>query len=107
MANENKKQGNQIQIEVPNDEMQGRYSNLAVISHSPNDFVMDMIFVAPNTPKARLHSRIIMTTGNAKQLLYALKENVDKYEAHFGEIKPRVPANNNGIMDFPLPKGQA
>ncbi|MBQ5508972.1 MAG: DUF3467 domain-containing protein, partial [Muribaculaceae bacterium] len=47
MANENKKQGNQIQIEVPNDEMQGRYSNLAVISHSPNDFVMDMIFVAP------------------------------------------------------------
>ncbi len=42
MANENKKQ-NQIQIEVPNDEMQGRYANLAVISHSPNDFVMDMI----------------------------------------------------------------
>ncbi|MBQ2164213.1 MAG: DUF3467 domain-containing protein [Muribaculaceae bacterium] len=107
MANENKKQGNQIQIEVPNDEMQGRYSNLAVISHSPNDFVMDMIFVAPNTPKARVQSRIIMTPENAKQLLYALKENVDKYEAHFGEIKPRVPANNNGIMDFPLPKGQA
>jgi hypothetical protein len=107
MANENKKQ-NQIQIEVPNDELQGRYANLAVISHSPNDFVLDMIFVAPNTPKARVQARVIMTPENAKQLLYALKENVDKYEAHFGEIKPRQVNNqNNGIMDFPLPKGQA
>ena len=51
---------------------------------------------------------IIMTPENAKQLLYALKENVDKYEAHFGEIKPRQASNNpGGIMDFPLPKGQA
>lgn len=105
MANENNKK--QIQIEVPNDEMQGRYANLAVISHSPNDFVLDMIFVAPNTPKARVQSRNIMTPENAKQLLYALKENIDKYEAHFGEIKPRQANNNNGIMDFPLPKGQA
>ena len=107
MANEKNKQGNQIQIEVPNEEMQGRYANLAVISHSPNDFVLDMICVAPNTPKARVQSRIIMTPENVQQLLYALKENVDKYEAHFGEIKPRQVNNNNGIMDFPLPKGQA
>ena len=105
MANENKK--NQIQIEVPNDELQGRYANLAVISHSPNDFVMDMIFVAPNTPKARVQARVIMTPENAKQLLFALKENISKYEEHFGEIKPRQVSNNNGIMDFPLPKGQA
>ena len=107
MANEKNKQGNQIQIEVPNDEMQGRYANLAVISHSHNDFVMDMIFVAPNTPKARVQSRIIMTPENAKQLLYAMKENIDKYEANFGEIRPRQVKNNDGIMDFPLPKGQA
>ena len=106
MANEKQNQ-QQIQIEVPADQMQGNYANLAVITHGPNDFFLDMILMAPNTPKARVQSRIIMTPENAKQLLYALKENVDKYEAHFGEIKPRVPANNNGIMDFPLPKGQA
>ena len=105
MANEKKQ--NQIQIEVPNDELQGRYANLAVISHSPNDFVMDMIFVAPNTPKARVQSRIIMTPENAKQLLFAMKENIDKYEANFGEIRPRQMRNKDGIMDFPLPKGQA
>ena len=106
MANENKQ--NQIQIEVPADEMQGRYANLAVITHGPNDFFLDMILMAPNTPKARVQSRIIMTPENAKQLLMALNENIRKYEANFGEIKPRQPKGgmNDGIMDFPLPKGQ-
>ena len=107
MANENKQ--HQIQIEVPADEMQGRYANLAVITHGPNDFFIDMILMAPNTPKARVQSRIIMTPENAKQLLIALNENVRKYEQAFGEIKPRQAkaGANPGIMDFPLPKGQA
>lgn len=107
MANENKQ--NQIQIEVPQDEMQGRYANLAVITHGPNDFFLDMILLAPNTPKARVQSRIVMTPENAKQLLVALNENIRKYEQTFGEIKPRQPKGKatDGIMDFPLPKGQA
>ena len=106
MAEENKKQ---IEIEVPTDEMPGRYANLAVIAHSPNDFFLDMILMAPNTPKARVQSRIIMTPENAKQLLFALKQNIDNYEKNFGEIVPRQNRNNGqgGIMDFPLPKGQA
>ena len=104
--NENNK--NQIQIEVPADQMQGNYANLAVITHGPNDFFLDMILMAPNTPKARVQSRIIMTPENAKQLLIALNENVRKYEATFGEIVQRKPAQgSDGIMDFPLPKGQA
>lgn len=106
MANDNKQ--NQIQIEVPADEMQGKYANLAVISHGPNDFFIDMILMAPNTPKARVQSRIIMTPENAKQLMMALNENVHKYEQQFGEIKPRqARGGNDSIMDFPLPKGQA
>ena len=104
--NENNK--NQIQIEVPADQMQGNYANLAVITHGPNDFFLDMILMAPNTPKARVQSRIIMTPENAKQLLIALNENVRKYEATFGEIVQRKPAGGgDGIMDFPIPKGQA
>ena len=90
MANENKQ--NQIQIEVPADEMQGKYATLAVITHGPNDFFIDMILMAPNTPKARVQSRVIMTPENAKQLLIALNENVRKYEQAFGEIKPRQAA---------------
>lgn len=103
----NQKQQKQIQIEVPNEEMPGRYANLAVISHGPNDFFIDAILMAPNTPKARVQSRIIMTPENAKQLLFALKDNVEKYEAAFGEIRQKRNANtqNDDIIDFPL--GQA
>ena len=105
MAND--KNQKQIQIEVPNEELLGRYANLAVISHGPNDFFIDMVLLAPNTPKARVQSRIIMTPENVKQLLYALKENVDKYEMAFGEILPKQKAQNNGILDFTQAKGQA
>ena len=59
MANNDNNQ-QQIQIEVPNEEMQGRYANLAVITHSPNEFFIDMILLAPNTPKARVQSRVVM-----------------------------------------------
>lgn len=106
MDNQNKKQ-KQLQIEVPNEELCGRYANLAVITHGPNDFFIDAILLAPNTPKARVQSRIIMTPENAKQLLYALKDNVEKYEMAFGEIKPKQNNrnNNDNIIDFPI--GQA
>lgn len=105
MANEQK----QIQIEVPADEMQGRYANLAVIAHSPNDFFIDAILMAPNTPKARVQSRIIMTPENAKQLAIALQQNIQKYEQTFGEIRMRQPQQqvNADFIDFPTPKGNA
>ena len=106
MANDNQNQ-QQLQIEVPADQMQGRYANLAVITHSPNDFFLDMILMAPNTPNARVQSRIIMTPENAKQLLIALTENISRYEKNFGPITPRKPIAGGQIMDFPLPKGQA
>ena len=107
---ENKNNQKQIQIEVPNEELQGKYANLAVITHGPNDFFLDMILLAPNTPKARVQSRIIMTPENAKQLMVALQQNIQKYESTFGAIVPRTGNRqpmNDGIMDFPLPKGQA
>ena len=102
--NENKKQ---IQIEVPTEEMQGRYSNLAVITHGPNDFFLDLILLAPNTPKARVQSRVIMTHENAKQFLAALQQNIQKYEMTYGEIRPRNAGSGNGHINFPSPKGQA
>ena len=111
MENENNNQGQQIQIEVPAEEMQGKYANLAMITHGPNDFFLDMILMAPNMPKARVQSRIIMTPENAKQLLSALAQTVQQYEQTFGEIEPRMPRGAqpgpDGIIDFPLPKGQA
>ncbi len=95
----------QIQIEVPQEELQGRYANLAVITHGPNDFFLDMILLAPNTPKARVQSRIIMTPENAKKLLGALGQNIQQYEKQFGEITVKVPrqttSDGQPIFDFP------
>jgi len=106
MANENNQ--NQIKVEMPKEELQGRYANMAMIAHSVNDFFIDMILNAPNMPQARVQSRIIMAPQHAKELMLALQENIRRYESNFGEIKlNRGGGNKGGIMDFPIPKGQA
>lgn len=79
--------GQQINIEIGEKEAEGIYSNLAIISHSPAEFVIDFTRVVPGVPKAKVHARIITTPQHAKMLLKALKENIDKFEAKFGEIK--------------------
>ena len=106
MSNEKKNQ-NQIQIEVPQEEMQGHYANLAVIAHSSNEFVLDFVFLSPGNPKARVQSRVVMTPENAKHLLFALKENMDKYEMNFGEITTKRKRSGDEILDFTQAKGQA
>ncbi|MBD5311443.1 MAG: DUF3467 domain-containing protein [Muribaculaceae bacterium] len=93
-ANEQNKQ--QLQIQLRPDMADGKYSNLAMIGHGPNEFLIDFIFAAPGMPQAPVVGRIVMSPENAKQLLYALSDNVQKYENQFGEIKPRgnQPSNN-------------
>ena len=94
MENKNKPNGNEIKIELTPEVAKGSYANLAVITHGPSEFFMDFIQLAPNMPQAKVQSRVSMTPENAKNLLFALSENVKKYEATFGEIKPRMPKNN-------------
>lgn len=78
---------NQIQIELTDEIAQGTYANLAVIAHSPSEFVLDFIRILPGTPKAKVQSRIILTPENAKRLVYAIQDNLNKYEDTFGEIR--------------------
>jgi len=80
-------QTQQINIELGEKEAEGIYSNLALITHSPAEFVIDFTRMVPGVPKARVYARIIMTPQHAKSLLNALKENIGKYEKEFGEIK--------------------
>jgi predicted transcriptional regulator len=77
---ENKNQGNEIQIELSEEISQGIYSNLAIIAHSSSEFIIDFIRLMPGTPKAKVQSRIILTPDNAKRLLYALQDNIEKFE---------------------------
>lgn len=88
MAN-NQENKNQLQIQLKPEVADGKYSNLAMIGHSPNEFLIDFIFHAPGMAQAPVVSRIVMTPENAKNLMFALTDNVQKYEANFGEIKQK------------------
>ncbi len=81
------KKENQLNIELPEEVAQGTYSNLAIISHSSAEFILDFIRMMPGVPKAKVKSRIILTPEHAKRLLMALQDNVVKYENQFGSIK--------------------
>ena len=77
----------QLNIELKEEVAQGTYSNLAIISHSSSEFVIDFVRIMPGLPKADVKSRIILTPEHAKRLLLALKDNIAKYESALGAIK--------------------
>jgi hypothetical protein len=81
------KNSNQINIELNEEVAQGTYSNLAVITHSSSEFVIDFVRIMPGIPKAQVKSRIILTPEHAKRLVAALQDNISKYEAVHGKIK--------------------
>jgi hypothetical protein len=83
----NNQQPQQINIELGEKESEGIYSNLAIITHSTAEFVIDFTRVLPGVPKAKVHARVIMTPQHTKLLLNALKDNIEKFEGKFGEIK--------------------
>ena len=98
---EEQKNKNQINIELSEEVAQGVYSNLAVITHSSSEFIIDFIRIMPGIPKAPVKSRIILTPEHAKRLLRALNDNVLKYESLHGPIKegpknPPIPLNFGG-----------
>ncbi|MFO8001658.1 MAG: DUF3467 domain-containing protein [Marinilabilia sp.] len=108
MEEKNNKKG-QMKIELDGDVAQGIYSNLAIISHSPSEFVIDFARIMPGVSKASVKSRIVLTPEHAKRLLNALKENVARFEELHGPIKNI--GGNNGHSGFPPvnfgPAGQA
>lgn len=105
---DDKKNQNQINIELNEDVAQGTYSNLAIITHSSAEFVLDFVRVMPGIPKARVQSRIILTPEHAKRLLLALKDNISKYESMHGKIKDVQGAGGQMMpMNFGGPTAQA
>ncbi|MHA7112086.1 DUF3467 domain-containing protein [Sunxiuqinia elliptica] len=87
------KNKNQINIELSEEVAQGTYSNLAIITHSSSEFVLDFVRIMPGVPKANVKSRVILTPEHAKRLLMALEDNVNKYEKQHGPIKVSGPGN--------------
>lgn len=94
-------QKGQIEIELPEEEASGTYSNLVMISHSPSEFILDFISVMPGAPKAKVVKRMVLTPDHAKRLSNALSENIKRYEKENGPIsgddqKIDVPFNYRG-----------
>lgn len=110
MANNNNKDGQQLQIELRPEVAGGTYANLAILSHSKTEFICDFIAALPGLPKAQVQSRIVLNPEHAKRLLFALQDNVAKYEQQFGVIQlggPQAPAQGGGTATpFGTPGGQ-
>jgi len=102
---QNPQEPNQINIEISEEIAEGSYANLAIITHSHAEFVIDFVNVMPSTPKSKVKSRIIFTPQHAKRFMNALTENIQRYEAANGHIKElediQIP------MTFGGPAGQA
>lgn len=106
MADQKQQKKNQINIELPDEIAEGTYSNLAIISHSNSEFVLDFIQIVPNMPKARVKSRVILTPFHAKRLMKALGDNIQKFENQFGNISEDDGGGNLPPMNFNTPNAQ-
>lgn len=103
----NKKQKNQLNIDLSEEVAQGVYSNLAIITHSSAEFVVDFVRIMPGVPKAQVKSRVILTPEHAKRFMKALQDNVAKYESVHGEIKNTKGGGPSMPMNFGGPTAQA
>lgn len=93
---ENEKQ--EISLELKPEVAKGEYSNLAIITHSKSEFIIDFAKILPGIPKPEITNRLIMTPDHAKQLLMALRDNIVKYESIFGNID--IEMGNNSSDNF-------
>lgn len=103
---EEQNQSQELQLELNPEVAQGKYVNLALISHSSSEFVFDFTSVLPGLPKPQVVSRVVMAPEHAKRLLLILQENMYKYEQQFGKIQlPEVVGRT--IAPFDKHKGEA
>ncbi|MBL7758061.1 MAG: DUF3467 domain-containing protein [Chitinophagaceae bacterium] len=93
-------QPNQLNIEISEEVAEGVYANLAIITHSHAEFVVDFVNVMPGTPKSKVKSRIILTPQHAKRFMKAMQDNIAKFESVSGPIKDldemQLPVNFGG-----------
>jgi hypothetical protein len=95
MAEKQNPQG--LKIEIAENEAEGVYSNLVIVSHSDSEFILDFARLLPGQPKAKVHSRVIMNPSNCKRFLAALTDNISRFEQQFGRIpEPALPVMPDG-----------
>lgn len=107
---ENQQNDDQLKIELTPEVAEGIYSNLAIITHSSAEVVVDFVRVLPGVPKANVKSRIVLAPEHAKRLLFALQDNIQKYEKNFGTINlpgMEEPKGGRTATPFGVPEANA
>lgn len=99
----NNQNENRLQVELTPEVAAGTYSNLAIISHTPQEFIIDFVAALPGAPKARVGSRVVMTPENARRLVAALQENIAKYDEKRNAAAPKT----DGFTVSPFGMGKA
>jgi len=82
-----RKKAPKIQLQLDEEIAQGKYSNLVLINHTENEFLLDFAFLQPANARAKVRARIISSPKHTKRLLRALLKNIERYEERFGEIE--------------------
>ncbi len=100
-----KGKGPQLNIELSEEIAEGTYSNLVMLAHSSEEFILDFIRVMPGVPKAKVKSRVIVSPPHAKRLLKALADNIERFERSHGEIEDSGPQGPE--IHFGIPGGEA
>ena len=95
----------QLNIELSEDVAEGTYSNLVMLAHSAEEFILDFIRVMPGVPKAKVKSRVIVSPPHAKRLLRALADNIERFEQAHGEIEDQP--QQGPAVHFGIPGGEA
>lgn len=107
MADNKNNNQNEVQIQLKPEVAEGQYSNLAMINHSSSEFIIDFAHMLPIAPP-QIFSRVIMAPEHAKRLLFALQENIARYEREFGDIKlPQPKGPQGGLTATPFGTGKA
>lgn len=104
---EDPKKKGQLNIELSDEVAEGIYSNLAIITHSQSEFIVDFVKMVPGIPKAKVKSRIILTPQHAKRLFRALKDNITKFESIHGTIKEPAGGDMTPPFNMGGPTAQA
>ena len=91
MVSEKKPKHVRIQIQIDDDVAQGIYANLALVNHTETEFTIDLLYVQPQQPKAKVRTRIISSPQHTKRLMIALQENIRRYEERFGTVNLHGP----------------
>lgn len=75
-----------LQVQIDDDVAQGVYSNLVLLNHTENEFVLDFAFIQPSNGRAKVRTRVVSSPRHTKRLLAALQKNLERYEERFGTI---------------------